>query len=59
MKTTLTGSGSLFEKERRACVGWPFMSLMPKISEDGKDADTVTAIWGAELLSSISSTSSI
>ena len=46
MKATLTGSGSSFEKERRACVGRPFTSLMPKISEEGNDVEILTAMLG-------------
>ena len=46
MKATVTGTGSSFEKERRACVGWPLTSLMPKISEDGNEVETLTARFG-------------
>lgn len=46
MKATLTGSGSSLEKERRAWVGRPFTSLMPKISEEGKDVEILTAMLG-------------
>ncbi len=56
IKTTVTASVSSFVIERRACVGWPLMSLMPKISEDGKAVDTCTARPGES--SSITSASS-
>ena len=46
MKLTLTGSGSSFENERRACVGWPLTSLMPNISDEGNCAETFTAKAG-------------
>lgn len=46
MKATLTDSGSSLEKERRAWVGWPFTSLMPKISEEGNDVEILTAMLG-------------
>lgn len=46
MKTTETGKGSSFVKERRAWVGWPFMSFMPKISEEGKEVDILTVRLG-------------
>ncbi len=39
MKLTLTASGSSFVMERRAWVAWPLISLIPKISEDGKDVE--------------------
>ena len=43
MKATLIGSGSSLVKERRAWVWWPLTILMPKISEEGKDVETLTA----------------
>lgn len=46
MNATLIASGSSFEMERTACVGWPLTSLMPKISEDGNDVETFTARLG-------------
>jgi hypothetical protein len=58
MKTTFTGSASLLEKERRASVERPLTSLIPKISAEGNEADTETAIFGVETGSSISSTDS-
>ena len=42
----MTGSGSSLEKERRAWVGRPFTSLIPKISEEGKDVEILTAMLG-------------
>ena len=45
-KATLIGSGSSFEIERRARVGCPFTSLTPKISESGKEVETLTARLG-------------
>ena len=46
MKTTETGAGSLLVKERRACVGWPLTSFMPKISEEGKEVCTLMSRVG-------------
>ena len=58
MKTTCTGPASLLVKESRASVGRPLMTLIPKISEEGNEADTETAISGLETSSSSSSISS-
>lgn len=57
-KTTVTGSGSSLETERTAWVAWPLMSLMPKISEEGKEVETLTARLGDWGLSTCSSSSS-
>ncbi len=46
MKETVMGAGSSFAKDSRAWVGWPLMSLIPKISEEGNEADTCTARLG-------------
>ena len=54
MKTTFTGSGSLFVKERSAVVGWPFISFMPNISDCGNEVDTCTLSEGDVLGFSIS-----
>lgn len=43
MKTTVMGSGSSLLMESRAWVGWPLMSLMPKISDEGNEVETFTA----------------
>lgn len=55
MKLTVTASVSSLVKERRACVGLPLTSLMPKISALGKEVETVTARLGLFAGSSISS----
>lgn len=46
MKATLMGAGSLLVNDRSACVGRPLINLTPKISEDGKDADARTSMFG-------------
>ena len=46
MNTTLTGSGSSFVNEMMACVATPLTSLIPKISEEGKEAETFIARSG-------------
>lgn len=56
IKLTVTASVSSFVKERIACVGLPFTSLMPKISALGKEVETVTARLGLFLASLSSST---
>lgn len=42
MKTTEIGKASLLLMERTARVGWLLMSLMPKISEEGKEVEMDT-----------------
>ena len=49
------GSVSSLLKERLASVGLPLMSLMPKISESGKEAETKTFKLGEVLGVSTSS----
>jgi hypothetical protein len=57
MRATWTGSASLFVKSKTACVACPLMSLTPKTSALGKDAETETARLGdAAGVSSSSST---
>lgn len=55
MKLIPIVSGSSLVNESRACVGWPFTSLMPNISEDGNCAVTFTASVGEVLGFSTSS----
>ena len=42
MKSTEICSGSLLVSERRAVVGCPFTSFMPKISDWGKEVEILT-----------------
>ncbi len=46
MKVTFTGAASLLEMERSDWVGWPLISLTPNISEEGKEAEIDTAMFG-------------
>jgi len=46
MREMVTGSGSLLVKSRTALVAWPLMSLTPKTSEFGKEAETERARLG-------------
>jgi len=43
---TPMGLGSLLAMDRRASVAWPLMSLTPKISDWGNEAEILTFRFG-------------